>query len=504
MASYIIAGKADDPSYARAEYAAKQIESFCPNIFFKYEMKHPDDWKEFINAVFRKYDFEGYAEDFAGPLVWTHEGQLVGGSAEFVGKVCTEKFGMSPPPSVTDPMFKQIATDNFKQVKTEQYRQKRGPSLAELIDSKHANGNAAGLFEPRRFVDRRKCAIQGNSMEVWVSDTLDDERAKCREAFGDGQPARIDARMVVSKVGIDQSHLVMLHPRPLVAKHLVLPLHRQVKDIDTEAGVVVEHEIPPHHFRAQVDEDLSLEDFSAALEVMTSKAGVATWMGLRGASEYRHPLDTHIQVLPCPVHTTDPDCPLRYPLELLFERAVKDKLSDLKVLPFRHTFVGFPVAEGVGKPSSSELAKIAQKAYETARGTSKKDDSCAVAFSTSWLLLIPMAPPDAATVRHEAWLKMPPPDPCALCGVVICPQVSRSFPEVAGMAGGRDDLGGEATDAEELRLRLVTTRADLERIPAGTPEHEAAEREVRISSSIVDSPLGILGVWAIPLKKSRT
>lgn len=507
MASYIIAGKADDPSYARAEYAAKQVESFCPNIFFKYEMKHPDDWKEFINAVFRKFDFEGYPEDFPGPLVWSHEGQLVGGSAEFVGKVCIEKFGMSSPPSVTDPMFKQIATDNFKQVKTEQYREKRGPSLMELIESSHERASSAGLFQPRRFADRRKCRVQGNSMEVWVSDTLDHERAQFREEFGNGQPARVDARLVVSQVGMEHSHLVVLHPRPIVAKHLVLPLRRDAKDIEGEAGASVELEIPPHNFRARDEEDLSLEDFSAAIEIlMSGKGGVATWMGLRGASEYRHPIDTHIEVFPCPVHSTDPDSPLRFPLDLLFERAVKDKVGDLKLLPFRHTFVGFPVPEGAAKPSASELAKAAQKAYETARGSPKKDDSCAVAFSTSWLLIIPLMPPDASSVHHEAWLRMPPPPPCALCGVVICPQVSRSFPEVAGMHDGLDEAsaGGDSSDADEGRLRLVTTRAELERIPVGSPEYEMAEREVRISSTILDSPLGILGVWAMPLKKNKT
>jgi len=78
MVSYIIAGKADDPTFAFAEYAAKMVQQACPNIFFHYEMKHPDEWKDFINAVFRKYDFNGYGENFSGSLVWTHEGELIG------------------------------------------------------------------------------------------------------------------------------------------------------------------------------------------------------------------------------------------------------------------------------------------------------------------------------------------------------------------------------------------------------------------------------------------
>ncbi|CAE8591130.1 unnamed protein product, partial [Polarella glacialis] len=115
MSSYIIAGKADDPSFARAEYAAKQVLALYPNIFMRFEMKHPDEWRDFINSICRKYDFAHYPADFSGPLVWTLEGSLIGGSADFVQAVCLEKFGIKDLPSVSDPSFKHMAADNLKQ-----------------------------------------------------------------------------------------------------------------------------------------------------------------------------------------------------------------------------------------------------------------------------------------------------------------------------------------------------------------------------------------------------
>ena len=90
-----------------------------PNIFVKLEMKHPDHWKAFLHTVCRLYDFSDYPDDFAGPLVWTREGELIGSAADFVQKVCIEQFGIQDPPQVTDPMFKDIAAENLKQALSE-------------------------------------------------------------------------------------------------------------------------------------------------------------------------------------------------------------------------------------------------------------------------------------------------------------------------------------------------------------------------------------------------
>merc|ERR1712107_153809 len=97
-------------------------------------------------------------------------------------------------------------------------------------------------------------------------------------------------------------------------------------------------EVPPRSVRNEPNEDLALSDFVAAMEVLCGVGGVATWMGLRGCSEYRGPLDMHLQVLPFPLHSQGEACPLRYPLELLCDAALRDGADSLKVFPFRHTF----------------------------------------------------------------------------------------------------------------------------------------------------------------------
>jgi len=484
MASFIIAGKADDVSFARAEYAAKQIEASCPNIFFQYEMKHPDLWQGFIQSVFRKYDFDGYPEDFAGPLVWTHEGDLIGGSAEFIQQVCLDKFGITPPPAVTDSMFKQIANDNMKQVKLQQHREVNGAPFGERCEVAYKRALTGCLFCPPIWAEEKRLVVQGASMEVWLSNTLATERAKLREDFGNGQSVQIDTGLAVTEVGPEQSHTVLLHPRPLVAKHLVLAPRRFVKEAAGADGKQV-LEVPPSTFRSKMDEDLGEADFVAAMEVLASIGGVATWMGLRGGSEYRDPLDTHLQVLPFPVHHSGEDSPLRYPLELHSERALKEGHKTMQVFPFQNSF--HQLSDANERKGATELAKEALKAYEKVRKElfrgNGQQDAFALAFTTNWLLLVPLDPPEIDSARHEAWLQMPPPPPCALCGIVVCPVVPEAFPETVKLP--------QAEGAQ-----LVSTRAVEEGIPEGSPEFDAANRQVRIATRIMEMPLEIMGVWA--------
>lgn len=526
MASYIIAGKADDPSLARAEFCAKQIEAACPNIYFHFEMKHPDQWKAFINSIFRKYDFTGYSEDFAGPLVWTHEGQLIGGSPEFVQNVYVEKFGLRGAPPVTDPMFKEIAADNLKQVILQLYRDKHGPGFGSRCDAAHEAAVAAGLLEPRAFDEKRRMVVGGANLEVWVPSGLEAERAQIREAYGDGQPELVDAGLAVHNVGLEQSHTVILHPMPIVRRHMVIVPRRLISAEEVSADVAApaaspahsrsEGEeasgvsapasakpmsVPPHGWRSGASQEgLVFEDFRAVSEVLNSVGGVALWMGLRGATEYRRPLDTHLEVMPFPIHSAGEDSPLRYPLELRIEGSLKAG-AGIDIFPFRHRLVPI-VAEpsatprgggkdggvNAGRITAKDLANAQTAAFKEARAA-HPDGSFALAFTNTWMLLVPLEPPEFDTARHEAWLRLPPPPPCCVAGVVITPPACREYPETAGLPGG--DLLGE-------RSALVSTRADEEGIPKDAAEYEEAKREVRVASRLLDSPMEILSIWARP------
>merc|ERR1719313_3115059 len=309
-------------------------------------MKHPDIWQDFIKDVFRKYDFHGYPDDFPGPLVWTHEGHLIGGSIEFIQEVCLEKFGVAAPPPITDNIFKEIAKDNLKTVKQQQHREANGAPFAEKCEAAHKRAAASGLLSPLVWDEQKQVVAQGACMEVWISSTLAAERVKLREEFGDGQSAVVESSLSVTTAGPEQSHTVLLHPRPMVHKHLVLPPRRFVKEVPAVVGESEKLEVPPSAFRSGVGEDLGEADFVAAMEVISSVGGVACWMGLRGGSEYRHPLDTHLQVLPFPVHHQGEDSALRYPLELHYERLMNSSEQTVKVFPFKNQFAALGDGSG--------------------------------------------------------------------------------------------------------------------------------------------------------------
>lgn len=515
MSTFVIAGKADDPSFARAEYAAKQMQAMVPNIFVHLEMKHPDHWREFITTAFRMYDFRGYPDEFAGPLVWTLEGDLVGTSADFVQKICMEKFGVKDPPGVNDPLFKQIAADNMKQVKLQLAREQHGAPLSERVDAAHSKATAEGKLSPMIFEEQKQFVLQGACLEVWTCTQLGQQAEDSRKAYAESQPARLEEGLRICRVGQEESHLVLLHPMPLVPKHMVLVPQRFTQDItsgqlaqeastelseeerstmpdlsEEERSTVSKVEIQPHNFRTNLDEDLSFPDFAAAMELLLNVGGVATWSAIRGGSEFRHPLDTYVQVLPFPLHSAGEESPLRYPLELHIERALREGNSALPVFPFKHVLKGVPKpsgSDGSDRTATMSYAKAALQAYEAAvaaAGSAAAGQSRLVAFTTSWLLLMPLDTPEVGSARHEAWLKIPPLHPCALCGLVVSPPSELGFPETAGAPSLKDG-------------RLVSTRAEEEGILEESPEFEAASREVRISSQILQRPAETVGIWAL-------
>eukprot|EP00927_Polykrikos_kofoidii_P080516 TRINITY_DN77404_c0_g1_i1.p1 TRINITY_DN77404_c0_g1~~TRINITY_DN77404_c0_g1_i1.p1 ORF type:complete len:510 (-),score=69.51 TRINITY_DN77404_c0_g1_i1:225-1700(-) len=488
MASYIIAGKAGCVSFARNEYVAKMIEAACPGVFFHFEMKHPDMWEGFINDVFRKYDFDGFPENFEGPLIWTHEGDLIGNSAEFMQKVCVEKFGISDIPSVTDPRFKQIASDNLKQIKLELHRKANGPAFSEQCEMAATRARDAGLLDPQVFEEQRRLVVSGASFEVWISATLADEREKLRESYKAGDsPAIINPELSISTAGTHDSHLVVLHPRPLVWKHLVLPKRRLVQEVMIE-NVPETKQLELHSctFRSDPGEDLQLEDFVAAMEVLVNLGGVATWMGLKGGTEYRHTVDTHLQILPFPILSGNTeDSPLRFPLDRYINLALADSKSTLPCFPFPHTLSAITL-DGESKNKAADLARTGLAVFETARG--RQRDSCLLAFTATWLLLVPLQePPEAGSLHHDAWLRLPPPPPCALVGVVIAEAIEKDFPETTGSCL----IGGQG------QPKLVSNRAEQENIPEGSEAYTAALHEARISSEILKTPAGYIGVWAL-------
>jgi hypothetical protein len=469
MSSYIIAGQADDIVYARLEYVAQQIGNAYPGVTFHTEMKHPKDWKPFLVAVLTRYDFDGFGEDFTGPLVWTPEGELIGDSMMFFDKVVGPKFGVKDVPPPHDPMFQQISGDNMQKVQQDLLRKTKGAPFQDLCEESLLK--AKECIQVPIFVERRRVLAGGATFEVWISATLAAERSSLRKEFGDGQSAVVPAALKVAPIGFEGTHLALLHPQPLARKHLALVTARHV----TEAEHSVT--IPPSFFRLDSQADLAREDFSAAAEALVSVGGVATWMGLKGGSEYRHPLDTYIQVLPFPVHSVGEDSATRYPLELGIERALRaDKPNDefAKLFPFRHSF------SKIDSPGQAkELTEALMSAFERMRGNSR--GSCMLAFTTSWMLFVPLNPPDVSSHLHATWLSIPPPPPCALIGAVVAEAV-RGYP---------------VTPCSPVLGELISNRAVEEGIPETYKEEwEAARREPRISPEILNHPARIIGVWA--------
>merc|ERR1719414_2299710 len=110
-----------------------------------------------------------------------------------------------------------------------------------------------------------------------------------------------------------------------------------------------------------------------------------------------------------------------------------------------------------------------------------------LAFTARWLLLLPLRGPKAGSSFEEAaWLKMPPPPPCALLGVVITPFMEPSWPEIV--------------QPDAPNAALASCRAELEGIPEDAAEYAEALTDVRICVSKAQAaPMDLIKYWAFPL-----
>ncbi|CAE7260091.1 unnamed protein product, partial [Symbiodinium microadriaticum] len=93
-------------------------------------------------------------------------GELIGGGADFVQKICLEKFGIPEPPAVTDPVFKEIAAENLKKVKLQLQREQFGPPLPERVTAAHLIAKELELCRPQQLVEQKKVVSSGAALEA--------------------------------------------------------------------------------------------------------------------------------------------------------------------------------------------------------------------------------------------------------------------------------------------------------------------------------------------------
>eukprot|EP00439_Symbiodinium_sp_Y106_P038757 s1295_g4.t1 len=296
----------------------------------------------------------------------------------------------------------------------------------------------------------------------------------------------------------------MLHPRPVVPKHIVLVPGRFVEEV-TEAQLAQEEA------KAEESPEAAPEALPEAPQDMQQEqdgsqvGGLATWSAIRTGSEYRLPLETHLQVLPFPLgcQGSNQRFPLESYLELLQKEKEKEVPDSLPIFPFKHVLMPIPApAVADGKASPVEYAKPAALTYDAALlklNGSRQGGSMLLAFTTSWMLMAELTPPEVGSPEHEVWLRLPPLHPCAFFGFVICPPVEIGFPETAGGRLSQNKLvSNRAAEERDGSLCDGMNGHDnncKEGIMEDAPDFEKAKKEVRVSFQIYSRPTETMGYW---------
>ncbi|KAJ3147663.1 putative malate dehydrogenase 1B [Geranomyces michiganensis] len=92
MAHFIIAGRANDPEYARAEMLAHHLHANLPAFHITLVPKHPTSWADYVATTFARnrwdarmsYDRRFHKPEDLNQLVWRNSGELIGDAADFL------------------------------------------------------------------------------------------------------------------------------------------------------------------------------------------------------------------------------------------------------------------------------------------------------------------------------------------------------------------------------------------------------------------------------------
>ncbi|XP_036277610.1 putative malate dehydrogenase 1B isoform X1 [Pipistrellus kuhlii] len=113
MAKFVLAGRADDPYYAKAELLADYLQKNLPDFHIYKITQHPHDWEEWLKDVCEKNKWSHKSS----PIIWRElldrggKGLLLGGYNEFL-EHAQLYYGVTS--SMTSELMKAIALENME------------------------------------------------------------------------------------------------------------------------------------------------------------------------------------------------------------------------------------------------------------------------------------------------------------------------------------------------------------------------------------------------------
>ncbi|KAI8818573.1 uncharacterized protein EV422DRAFT_537543 [Fimicolochytrium jonesii] len=121
MAHFVIAGKADDIEFAKAEVLAHRLLTNLPDFHADFILKHPREWDAFVEAtVTQNHWTHRLARDRTlktpknlPQLIWRESGELIGNTKDFLDLM---KATYDQDLDVNDIELRRIAEENMSEL----------------------------------------------------------------------------------------------------------------------------------------------------------------------------------------------------------------------------------------------------------------------------------------------------------------------------------------------------------------------------------------------------
>ncbi|KAJ3146915.1 putative malate dehydrogenase 1B [Geranomyces variabilis] len=119
MAHFIIAGRANDPEYARAEMLAHHLHANLPDFHITLVPKAPSSWQDYVATTFAQNRWDARMSrdrKFKKPedlnqMIWRDSGELIGDTANFL-RMMKETYDQEL--QIDDDLLLEVSKENME------------------------------------------------------------------------------------------------------------------------------------------------------------------------------------------------------------------------------------------------------------------------------------------------------------------------------------------------------------------------------------------------------
>eukprot|EP00742_Colponemidia_sp_Colp-10_P002869 GILJ01003063.1.p1 GENE.GILJ01003063.1~~GILJ01003063.1.p1 ORF type:complete len:437 (-),score=39.79 GILJ01003063.1:133-1401(-) len=400
MATYVIAGRADDLFLAECQVLAEYLARNCPDVSYRLEIKHPSEWSKFIQGICASYGFYSVNPTITkeAAVIWTAEGKLIGSRHDFA-RLVNDRYGV-----ISDLSFEQsqkIAKENLKKAAEALQKRQEGPSLLEKAGDALKQFMISGLIDVAdgsydRVIDEGIEFLVRSSRKLGVR-----YESRTSDKVTEGE-ATLLQKLTVQV--LNSSHYCIMHPFPAAPLHFLLARDYEVSSRDLDNPYL------------QTPGFLDRQDWRTFWPVLVKSGGLGAYQWVPSSQSHLRSsaIQGFMQVIPLPLDQSLG----RLPIQQALESAPEKLYQSFRIADFTFTHVCCRLDPQLDYMTVADVFQKLANLLHIQNNTTPFN----LLITSSWLMLVPLKCPTDAPIL----------EPYVFAGIVNLPAFEPQWPQTAG------------------------------------------------------------------------